>query len=77
MLVLKRYRRQFIVIGDPASEDAIVICLAGTDGSWASLAIDAPPEVPVHRLEVAASILNDSQRTFSARVSRIIEGFKK
>lgn len=51
MLVLSRHRDQRIEIGD-----GIVITVVDIRGDKVRLGIDAPPDVPVHREEVAEAI---------------------
>lgn len=51
MLVLKREDTQQIMIGDD-----ITVTLVRSGEGWAHIGIDAPKEVPVHRLEVYEAI---------------------
>ena len=56
MLVLERFPRQKIIIGDNAE---IVICVLRVDGNAVKIGIEAPPEIPVHREEVYDAICDD------------------
>ncbi len=51
MLVLTRKKNEVIVVGDK-----IKIVVVEIRGDKVRLGIEAPPEVPVHRLEVAEAI---------------------
>ncbi len=51
MLVLSRKQDESIIIGDN-----IVVTVLGVQGNQVKLGIIAPPEVPVHREEVAKKI---------------------
>lgn len=48
MLVLSRRRNEGIVIGQ-----GIVVTVVAINGNRVRLGIEAPPEVPVHREEIA------------------------
>ena len=54
MLVLSRRELESIVIG--SGESAIVVQVVRIRGEKVRLAIQAPPEVPVHRWEVYQDI---------------------
>jgi carbon storage regulator len=51
MLVLTRRKNQRIVIGE-----GIVVTVVRIHGNTVRLGIEAPPEVPVHREEIARSL---------------------
>lgn len=51
MLVLTRQTDEVIVIGDN-----IRIMVVAVDGSKVRIGVDAPPDMPVHRLEVYEKI---------------------
>lgn len=57
MLVLSRMRGEEIVIGDN-----IVIMIADIRGDKVRLAIDAPPDVTVHRREVYDAIQKEGEK---------------
>lgn len=57
MLVLSRQRNETIVIGDN-----IRITIVDIRGDKCRLGIEAPPEVPVHRLEVYEAIQRKGER---------------
>ena len=48
MLVLSRRKNEAIVIGQ-----GVVVTVVAINGNRVRLGIDAPPEVPVHREEIA------------------------
>jgi carbon storage regulator len=51
MLVLSRRKNERIVIGE-----GIVVTVVAINGNRVRLGIEAPPEVPVHREEIARSL---------------------
>ena len=57
MLVLSRQRDESIVIGDH-----IVVTIVDIRGDKVRLGIDAPGEIPVHRLEVHEAIRRENRR---------------
>lgn len=50
MLVLSRYSGQEIIIGE--GKEAIRICLLSTQQNKATIGIQAPKHIPVHRKEI-------------------------
>lgn len=58
MLVLARRTDEKIVIGE-----GIVVTVLAIQGNKVRLGIEAPPEVPVHREEIAASLTSVSRQT--------------
>lgn len=55
MLMLTRKKNESIVIGDPANGGATIVVVE-IRGDKVRLGIEAPPAVPVHRLEVYQAI---------------------
>lgn len=58
MLVLSRHRDESIMIGDD-----VMITIVDIRGDKVRLGIDAPQEVPVHRLEVYQAIKRENQKS--------------
>ena len=56
MLVLSRKKNEQIVIGSN-----VKIVVLGVRGNTIRLGIEAPPDVPIHRLEVAERIQAESE----------------
>lgn len=54
MLVLSRRKDETIIIGD--GENAVTVMLVSIDGSKAKIGVQAPPEMPIHRGEIAEEI---------------------
>ena len=54
MLVLSRYRDEVIMVGE------VKITILKIDGKKVNIGIDAPKDVPVHRLEVYEAIKRES-----------------
>jgi len=53
MLVLARRKNEKIIIGE-----GIVVTVVAIQGDRVRLGIEAPPEVPVHREEIAARLVS-------------------
>ncbi|MEX1997047.1 MAG: carbon storage regulator CsrA [Candidatus Andersenbacteria bacterium] len=66
MLVLSRQRDESIMIGDN-----IVITIVDIRGDKVRLGIEAPTEIPVHRLEVYEAIQRQSLRDASAKPEKL------
>jgi carbon storage regulator len=62
MLVLSRHRDESIMIGDD-----VMITIVDIRGDKVRLGIDAPNEIPVHRLEVYEAIKRENAK--SSRIS--------
>lgn len=60
MLVLSRHRDESIVING-GTADEIVITVVDIRGDKVRLGIDAPIEIPVHRLEVQQAIERENR----------------
>ncbi|HMP79674.1 MAG TPA: carbon storage regulator CsrA [Pirellulaceae bacterium] len=58
MLVLSRHRDESIMIGDD-----VMITVVDIRGDKVRLGIDAPQEIPVHRLEVYQAIKRENQKS--------------
>lgn len=58
MLVLSRHRDESIMIGDD-----VMITVVDIRGDKVRLGIDAPQEIPVHRLEVYQAIKRENQQS--------------
>jgi carbon storage regulator len=63
MLVLSRTRDESIVIGDN-----VVVTIVDIRGDKVRLGIEAPGEVPVHRLEVFEAIQRENRKTSGSHV---------
>jgi carbon storage regulator len=57
MLVLSRHRDETIMIGDN-----IAITVVDIRGDKVRLGVEAPPEVPVHRLEIFKKIQKEREQ---------------
>lgn len=57
MLVLSRHRDESIMIGDD-----VMITIVDIRGDKVRLGIDAPAEVPVHRLEIYEAIKRENRK---------------
>ncbi len=57
MLVLSRHRDESIMIGDD-----VMITVVDIRGDKVRLGIDAPAEVPVHRLEIFEAIKRENRK---------------
>lgn len=57
MLVLSRHRDESIMIGD-----GIVVTVIDIRGDKVRLGIEAPQDIPVHRLEVYEAITRERER---------------
>ncbi|MEQ1907014.1 MAG: carbon storage regulator CsrA [Pirellulaceae bacterium] len=58
MLVLSRHRDESIMIGDD-----VMITIVDIRGDKVRLGIDAPSEIPVHRLEVYEAIKRENAKS--------------
>lgn len=58
MLVLSRHRDESIMIGDE-----VMITIVDIRGDKVRLGIDAPAEIPVHRLEVYEAIKRENAKS--------------
>lgn len=58
MLVLSRHRDESIMIGDD-----VMITIVDIRGDKVRLGIDAPPAIPVHRLEVYEAIKRENEKS--------------
>ena len=58
MLVLSRHRDECIMIGDD-----VRITIVDIRGDKVRLGIDAPQEVPVHRMEIYDAIRRENQKS--------------
>lgn len=52
MLVLQRSKGECVVIGDPESDDCIVLLVNRVRGDLVSLAFEASPHITIDRAEV-------------------------
>ena len=68
MLVLSRKLNEQIVI--QIGEQKVVICVVGLARDRVRLGVAAPPEIPVHREEVARRIANWQDNTTPAAVNQ-------
>lgn len=64
MLVLSRKPGQSLVIGG-----AIKVTIVSVEGGVVKVAIEAPKEIPVHRLEVFQSIAEENSRASKSDIT--------
>ncbi len=62
MLVLSRHKDESIMIGDD-----VKITVVDIRGDKVRLGIDAPTDLPVHRMEVFEAIQRENRRTLQRR----------
>lgn len=60
MLMLSRKRREKLIL-----DGRIVVTVISVRGNTVQLGIEAPPEVPVHREEVASRLADDDGRSLT------------
>ena len=77
MLAFARLPGESILIGDPASNDVIVVCVHEVRGDKVKIGVSAPRDIIVDRLEISRRKEAASDWSFSGRLKSILTNIER